>query len=311
LVVTPATLVAGAVVAPGGVRVVELGFGGVLAFVGVVAVAVDGRRGFEQVIGFEEGGGFELDDADLGVVLASVGAAGATYALSVHAGLGPVVASAVVGLAAGVGLRDGGSGDVPAAAYCGSFVGMASPAVFSSVAGVFVAGLVAGVGFVVTRESFAGFGGKLGTLALFGCLSTGAVLDVEYVAGAVLGWHSLVVVGPVAAVGAVVTDALRDRAGLGPVVASAVVGLVAGSVLPVVLPDVGGVVATVVFCASFVGMSSSDRLGSAVLVGAAGALCGVVFVAVSPAFVGAGGKLGTTAFLACLGAYAVDGRRGA
>jgi hypothetical protein len=295
LVATPAALLVQAFLAPAGIPVARLGFGGGLAVVGAVTVAAERRRVFD---GLAE---WRVDDADLADVLAAVAAAGVTYWLSVHAGLGPVVASALVGLAAGLGLPE-----VDAAAYCGSFVGMVSPAVFPSARLVLGAGLVAGVALVAARGSFSGFGGKLGTLALFGCATTALVTGADYAAGSALAWESAALAVPAAAVGAAVTVVASERFGLGPVIGSALVGLVAGAVLPVVLPAVGGLLATVVFCASFVGMSSRERLGSDMAVGFAGALCGVVFIAVAPAFAGAGGKLGTTAFLACLGAVGVD-----
>lgn len=295
LVGTGLALVAGAVVEPV-VSVASVGVGGWVVVVGGVVVGAEGRSLFGDGDGrVAFGGGEVLARGDVVEVVAVAGAAAVTYALSVHAGFGPVLASAVVGLVAGLGLRE-----VDAAAYCGSFVGMVSPAVFPSVGAVLVAGLVAGVAFVGTRESFAGFGGKLGTLALFGCATTGLVLGVEYAAAGGVPWASAVVVVPTAAVAAVLTAVLSDRFALGPVVASALVGVVAGVVLPVVVADGGGRLAAVAFCASFVGMSSRERLGSARSVAFAGAVCGVVFVVVAPAFAGAGGKLGTTAFVSCL-----------
>ncbi|MFC6954072.1 hypothetical protein [Halorubellus litoreus] len=294
LVGTALALVAGAVVEPV-VSVASVGVGGWVVVVGGVVVGAEGRSLFGDGDGrVVFGGGEVLARGGVVEVVAVAGAAAVTYALSVHAGFGPVLASAVVGLVAGVVFSD-----VDAAAYCGSFVGMVSPVVFPSVGVVLVAGLVAGVGFVATRESFAGFGGKLGTLALFGCASTGLVLGVEYAAASGVPWASAVVVVPTAAVAAVLTAGLSQRFGLGAVVASAVVGVVAGVTLPVVV-DGGGRLAAVAFCASFVGMSSRERLGSARSVGAAGVVCGVVFVVVAPAFAGAGGKLGTTAFVSCL-----------
>lgn len=294
LVVTALALVAGAVVEPV-VSVASVGVGGWVVVVGGVVVGAEGRRAF---------GGVEdvvFERADVVAVVAVAGAAVVTYVVSVHAGLGPVVASGLVGLVAGVAFSG-----VDAAAYCGSFVGMVSPSVFPSVEAVLVAGVVAGVALVAARESFVGFGGKLGTLALFGCASTGLVLGVEYATASAVSWASALVVVPTAAVAAVLTAALSDRVGLGAVIASALVGVVAGVALPVVVADGGGRLAAVAFCASFVGMSSRERLGSVRAVGLAGAVCGVVFVVVAPAFAGAGGKLGTTAFVSCLAVAGVD-----
>ena len=89
------------------------------------------------------------------------------------------------------------------------------------------------------------------------------------------------------------------RLGHGPVVGSAVVGLVAGVVCPPLFAA-GDAIAAVAFCASFAGMATPERIpgiGSMLL---AGAVSGIVFVGAVPYFVGFGGKLGTIAFVACL-----------
>lgn len=289
LLVTPVVLLGDAVAAWPRGSLASVGLGGGLVLVGAVTATVERRSAFARL----DGAAIARSDAvDAAVVTL---AAGLTYVVSVHAGLGPVVASAAVGVAAGLAVPN-----VDTAAYCGSFVGMASPAVFPSVGPVLVAGLVAGVAFVAATASFAGFGGKLGTLALFGCVTAGVLSGVEYATAGGIPWGSVVLTVPVAAVAAVATVLLSVRFGLGSVLGSATVGLVAGLALPVVAPGVGGRLATVAFCASFVGMSSRERLSGEGRVALAGALCGLVFVVVAPALVGAGGKLGTTAFVSCV-----------
>ncbi|WP_435366079.1 hypothetical protein [Haloarchaeobius sp. DYHT-AS-18] len=286
---TPSALLVRTLLARDSAPVAELGVGGGLLFVGAVTVGIEQERVFDGIVEWE------FDTADVADGFAIVIAAGITYGLSVHAGLGPVVSSALVGLGAGLWLPE-----VDTAAYCGSFVGMVSPTVFPSVTPVLVAALLAGVAFVAARGTFTGVGGKLGTLALFGCLTAGMVTGVDYAASTALPLSSIAFVVPVTAVGAVVTFVASTRFGLGPVVASALVGLVAGVSLPVVSPNLGSVLASAAYCSSFVGMSSTERLETEASVGLAGVLCGVVFVTVAPAFAGAGGKLGTTAFIACL-----------
>jgi len=284
-----------ALAAPPRVSPASVGLGGGVVLVGAVTATVERRSAFARL------DGTALARSDAVDALVVTLAAGLTYILSVHAGLGPVLASAAVGVAAGLAVPD-----VDAAAYCGSFVGMASPAVFPSVWPVLVAGAVAGVAFVAATASFVGFGGKLGTLALFGCLTAGLLVGVEYAPAAGMRWHSAVLTVPVAAVAAVATVVVSVRYGRGAVLGSALVGLAAGLAFPVLAPDVGGRLAAVAFCASFVGMSSRERLESDLRVGIAGALCGLVFVVVAPALVGAGGKLGTTAFVSCVALAGVD-----
>lgn len=297
LLVTPVALLAATMVRPSTVRPATVRFGTLGLGVGVaLAGGVAAVQEREALMFHAESTGFDREDTvdALAVVVAAV----VTYLLSTAAGLGPVVAAAAVGLVAGV-----GAPRVAVPAYCGTFVGMASPSLFPTTDYVLVAGLLAAAAFVATTECFGGFGGKLGTIAFFGCATTLALPGVEYATASGLSWTSATVVVPVAVVGAVATVALSIRFDLGAVVGSASVGLVAGLALPPLVPDMGSTLAAVAFCASFVGMSTTERLGHEGHDALAGALSGLVFVAVSPAFAGAGGKLGTIAFLSCVAAF--------
>ncbi|WP_436345790.1 hypothetical protein [Natronorubrum sp. FCH18a] len=290
LISTAGALLVGSLLAP-----VEMPSGTVGVRIGIVLTAavagiVEHRR---ELVQLETPGFARSDGID---ALAVVTGAAVTYALSVHVGLGPVVASALIGLLVGLAAPKVG---VPV--YCGSFVGMASPAVFASLEYVAVAGLVAGLGFAATTESFGGVGGKLGTLALFGCLTTAAVVGLEFTGASAPRWGLASVVVPVAIVAAVATAVLSVRLELGAVIGSGLVGLVAGVAFPLAVPELGATLAAAAFCASFVGMSSTERLAGVPHVAVAGGLSGLVFLAVAPAFDGAGGKLGTVAFVSCIG----------
>lgn len=263
-----------------------------------LAVGVTATAEFQQL---RRADALSLERGDAADFLAVVAGAALTYWLSVDAGFGPVVASAAVGLAAGVALPR-----VDSAAYCGSFVGMVSPAVFPDIGLVAAAGLASGALFVAARGAFDGFGGKLGTTALFGVLVVGVGTGADYAAGSSPPWGEAALIIPTGAVAAALTVALGVRYGWGAVVASAAVGLLGGLALPPLFPAVGDTLAAVAFCASFVGMVAPARIDGELRVGAAGALSGGVFVAVSPALAGAGGKLGTTAFVSCLALYGVS-----
>ncbi|QWC19491.1 hypothetical protein [Halorubrum sp. 2020YC2] len=238
--------------------------------------------------------GFRVTRTDLGNAAAVAVGAPLTFLLSVRVGVGPVVASALVGLCAYLLTETYG-----APAYCGSFVGMATPAAGADLGAVVAAGLVAGGVFVLAKRAFNGFGGKLGTTAFVGCLSvaafgglapgTGSVPEPTVAAGLVAA----------AALAALVTVFLSVRLGHGPVVGSAVVGLVAGVVCPPLFAA-GDAVAAVAFCASFAGMATPERIPGPGAMLLAGGTAGVVFVGATPYFVGFGGKLGTIAFAACL-----------
>lgn len=289
LLLAAGALLLGAVRAP-----VTASFGSTGALVGVAStVAVAGAAEHRRELAALEPTAFDRSDA-VDATAVAVGAL-VTYVLSVDAGLGPIVASAAVGLGAGLAVPRVGP-----QVYCGSFVGMASPAVFGSLEAVALAGAIAGVGFVVTTASFGGVGGKLGTIAMVGCLATAGLLGLEFADPSAPQWDHSGLVVPVAAVSAVGTVVASRRLEWGPVVGSGAVGLVAGVALPVASPSLGSTLAAVAFCASFVGMSGSERLPGLPLVAVAGALSGFVFLAVTPAFDGAGGKLGTIAFVSCI-----------
>lgn len=298
LLVTAGALLVGSLFAPAEMPTGTIGVQVSILLTAAIAGVVEHGRVLD---GFETA---EFSRADTTDALAVVAGAVVTYVLSVHAGLGPVLAAALVGVVVGLAVPTVG---VPA--YCGSFVGMASPAVFGSLESVAVAGLIAGLGFVATTESFGGVGGKLGTLAMFGCLTTAALLGLDFADAGTPQWDLAHLIIPVAAAGAVVTVVVSVRLGWGVVVGSGVVGVVAGVVFPVAVPAFGSTLATAAFCASFVGMSSLDRLESLAHVAVAGGLSGVVFLAVTPAFGGSGGKLGTIAFVSCIGVIGVlEGR---
>ncbi|ADD04972.1 uncharacterized protein Nmag_1393 [Natrialba magadii ATCC 43099] len=271
----------------------QLGIG----LVGAVAVVAERNRSFSP--DSLESGTFDQTDATN--ALAVTAGAVVTYGASVFADLGPVLASALVGLLAGLALPR-----VAVPVYCGSFVGMASPSVFPGLEYVAVAGAIAGLAYVATTATFGGVGGKLGTIALFGCVAAVALTGLEYGSPSAPAWESLQFVVPVAVVSAVATVLLSLELELGPVVGSGLVGVGAGLGFPLVLPgELGATLAAVAFCASFVGMSSPERLPIG-HVAAAGALCGLVYLAVTPALTGAGGKLGTIAFISCVALVGLD-----
>ncbi|TYT62771.1 hypothetical protein [Natrialba swarupiae] len=302
LVVTPVALVLSALAGLPEVQVGTVGVQAGIVLVGGVAAVLERRRAFGgssvDASGLEETGFDETDAIDaLAVVVGAV----VTFLASVSLGLGPVVASALVGVLAGVFVPR-----VAVPAYCGSFVGMASPSAFPSLEYVAAAGVISGIAYVATTESFDGVGGKLGTIALCGCLATVVLTGLEYGTPTAPQWGIAAVVVAVAVVAAVATLLASVRLELGAVVASGLVGVVAGVAFPAagigvsaLAPETASTLAAVAFCASFVGMSSVDRLSTAGVAGAGG-LSGLVFLAVTPAVTGAGGKLGTIAFVSCL-----------
>ncbi|TVQ17724.1 MAG: hypothetical protein EA382_18495 [Spirochaetaceae bacterium] len=233
------------------------------------------------------------------------GGAALTFLVSVEFALGAVVASGLIGLVGAALLKKHA-----VAIFCGSFVGMSSPNVFALFGWVLVAGAIAGLVFVLSRDVLNGFGGKLGTIAFAGAVSASFVVGCGLGSVAIpTGTDALWIVA-YSVIAAVVTYALSVHLGNGPVVASALVGVVAGLLLPVVHgPDLGPILAVVAFCASFAGMSSPSRLPNLALVGVAGLFSGLVFLYACPHLDGAGGKLGTIAFGSTIAVWGLIGLR--
>jgi NhaP-type Na+/H+ or K+/H+ antiporter len=93
--------------------------------------------------------------------LISAAGALATFLLANYLNLGPLVASAVVGLAGTSFFKERHQ----LVLYLGAFVGMSSDARFPSLTLLIAAGLVGGVLWEVLNETWNGVGGRLGTVA--------------------------------------------------------------------------------------------------------------------------------------------------
>lgn len=230
--------------------------------------------------------------------LAHLAGAWITYQLSHTFGLGAVLASAITGLLGGILFPRYG-----APIYCGSFVGMCSASVIFGGHDLLLAAGIAAVLFYISRSVLNGLGGKLGTIAFCGALLTGLGLRRQFLISPIpvfnLAWQIVCF----AVLAAAATYWLSIRWELGPVRASAWVGLAGGLLLPRLMAHDGNLLAVVVICASFTGMSSVERLPSLWHIILAGLVTGIIFLYSMPVFGGAGGKLGTIAFGASLAVW--------
>ncbi len=224
--------------------------------------------------------------------LAVLGGAVVTYVLSVYFQLGAVVASGLVGVLIALIKPQYG---VPV--YCGSFVGMASADYLVSVFPcIFLAGAAAGIIYVISGPFYDGFGGKLGTIAFAGCIIAGTIMGAEFLSSPIPEFRTSLMLMGYSIAAAVATFFLSVPMKHGPVLASGLVGLAGGLVLPPLHPGVGETIAVMVICSSFAGMSSSQRFPKTYLMVFAGFFSGLVFILSNPYLGGAGGKLGTIAF---------------
>lgn len=220
----------------------------------------------------------------------------AAYALSHEFGLGPVIAASLVGLLASLIWPE-----TSIAAYCGAFVGMTSDILFFNYWEVALAGLIAGGVYIMTKDVFNGFGGKLGTIALVGTSLTCLSLNREFLILPIADWEANALVMATAMLATPLTFYFNTARKHGPVLASAIVGMTGGLILPALLPEFGPILAVVAICASFAGMTSKNRCPNFWHILVTGFFTGVVFVYSTPLLGGAGGKLGTIAFGAVLG----------
>jgi hypothetical protein len=150
--------------------------------------------------------------------------------------------------------------------------------------------------YVLTLAVFGGFGGKLGTIAASGCVITWLCISTEFVHPAVPKWDVGLLLVVTAVVATVATYWLNNTRKQGPVMASAVVGLLGGLLLPALHKDAGAMMAAVAICASFAGMSNTKRMPSWIPMAVVGVSVGLVYMFANPFIGGTGGKLGTMAF---------------
>ncbi len=217
-----------------------------------------------------------------------------TYFISIYLGLGGVIASGLIGMLAALFIKPYA---VPI--FCGSFLGMTSgelmePWMFH------MAAVAAGMIFVATKDVCNGFGGKLGTIALSSALLISFVLGQSYLAAPIFNDLEMVLIIVFSILGALVTYIVNIRFEQGPVLASGLVGLFAGAILPVLFGAIGITLAIATFGASFVGMSATDKMKEESMIIFAGLLFGLIYIFSAPYFGGAGGKLGTIAFASVL-----------
>ena len=85
----------------------------------------------------------------------------------------------------------------------------------------------------------------------------------------------------------------------GPVIASAIITLVSGLMLPYFFPSIGGVLATAAACSSYAGMISLENALDLFEMGVISLMTGILFIAARSAYPGIGGRLGTIAAISC------------
>lgn len=226
--------------------------------------------------------------ATLGMVL--------TFILNNELGLGPVEGSAIVGILGAVILP---KYQVPI--YAGSFAGMATTTAFPNYYGVVLAGVLTGLLLAGSKHILTGFGGKLGASGLFGTI-TASLLAGNFIfekTPVMLNVRFFPLLYFMIAVN--VTYYINKINKVGVVLASAIVGLIASILLPVMHgQQLGLTYAGAAFAGAFIGMSSIERLEREEYLLLASILGAFVYEFTMINFVGLGGRMGTTAFVSIM-----------
>ncbi|GEO19664.1 hypothetical protein CQA01_01980 [Cyclobacterium qasimii] len=94
------------------------------------------------------------------------------YLLNVSVGLGSVLSAGITGTLASflplINKKSEYINKIPAAIYCGAFIGMSSLKITPSIGFVVAAGMVGSGIMLLSKNLFLGIGGKLGTVAFVG-----------------------------------------------------------------------------------------------------------------------------------------------
>ena len=215
----------------------------------------------------------------------------ATFALTQTFGISAVLASGLIGIIAYI-LAP--KYEVPA--FCGSFVGMASYSLLPGYRYLILAGIIAGIVYVIGKYSFKGFGGKLGTTAFIGTVMATVFTGQNFAGGSIPEGNMIYLLILYSIIGAVLTFILHVRFKFSAVFSSGLIGVIAALILPIFYPVNGATLAVMAYCASFAGMSSKERIPNELVMTIAAVLTALIFIFASPYLNGAGGKLGTTAF---------------
>lgn len=180
--------------------------------------------------------------------------------------------------------------------YCGSFAGMASVALFDYME-VAILALICALIYLLTKPLFSGYGGKLGTIAFMSSLILQSIFNDEFLSVQVELHFALLIMASI--FGVVATFYLQHLLSFTAVLASAALSFFVSLVAMLLLPQYFDYV-VVIFSASFIGMSSKDKLPNLFFVVLAGVILGLVYYVFVHYFNGLGGKLGLMALISVM-----------
>lgn len=221
--------------------------------------------------------------AFLGVIL--------TYFISHQLTISPVISSSAVGLMGFLLIKK-----YSVAIYCGSFAGMVSSLMFGY-AEVGLIALICGFLFILSKPIYKGIGGKLGATAFISTMLVAFILGKDFlIIDHEISFLRLVLISML---GTLSTYYFQHLLKQSAVFASAITSLVFAIIIHYIVDDFLPC-AIVFFSASFVGMSSKERLPNIIYVLIAALVHAFLFFVYFEHYNGLGGKLGLMAMTSVL-----------
>ncbi|MFZ9059689.1 MAG: hypothetical protein ACO218_00525 [Steroidobacteraceae bacterium] len=195
--------------------------------------------------------------------------------------------------------------------YVGVFAGTSAEAILHGAPWAWLAGLLAGLIWAMTPQTWSGIGGKMGLTGFLGAAA--AVFLSSTLAGnhpaalpaqAVDLGHELAI--PLCGLSAVITRLLATRAGWSIVAASALPTALFSLLTLPMGPGLAPSLAAAWFAGSFVGMTHPSRIASLGGIATVGAVLGILLLGLQTTLVGWGGVLGASACACVLGYISLE-----
>lgn len=220
-----------------------------------------------------------------------------TYFLNINLELGAVVSSCLIGLGGSIVIKK-----YSVELYCGSFVGMISPRLIHDFTHIFIASLLAGLIFSLSKYVFDGFGGKLGAIAFSSWFFLFFFSNIEFI-NPVLDKNINLIAFILSFLGVFLTFLLNHYVNKDPVISSAFITLIGAMILPFFYPTSHIILTPLLFTATFSGMASKERIYSFLQIVISSFFVAILFYFSFTHLGGVGGKLGTIAFGSIIGSY--------
>lgn len=221
--------------------------------------------------------------------LAIVSGACITFILNHSANIDAVLASSMIGLASAWTFRE-----YSLEIYCGTFIGMACNQVFNHPFYFLFATVLSGLLYILSQDTFGGWGGRAGFIAFVGTYSTSLLFGLPIRTLGAVNINAYLAIFFFASIACLSTFAIQSMERMDVVSASALIGLT----MAILYPDASHLIVLSAFCGSFTGMTNKAYFPKFSQVFLSALLTGFLFVAGFSLFDGTGGKLGALAFIA-------------